>query len=119
MDISDIGSTDADALICHTDRPVSNGNANPGGGWFAPDGDDSVPGFRINRAPMIIRLLSGTGNPAQGMYHCLIEARSDQGMFQNVYVGLYHDGEGMQQSTYVRYGHKYSVACFRQCLSLW
>ena len=95
--INDIGSTDADALICHTDRPASNGNANPEGDWFAPDEGSNVPGFRTNKAPMIIRLLSGSGTPAQGIYHCSIEIQS-QGMFQNVYVGLYHSGEGMPQS---------------------
>ena len=95
--ISDIGSTDADALICHTDRPASNGNADPEGYWFAPDGDHNVPGFRTNK----IRLLSGSGTPAQGIYHCSIEIQSDQGMFQNVHVGLYHSGEGMSQSNCV------------------
>ena len=97
--ISDIGSTNAYALICHTDRPASNSNANPEGDWFAPDGDHNVPGFRINRAPMIIRLLSGSGTPAQGIYHCSIEVQSDHGMLQNVYVGLHRSGEGMEQST--------------------
>ena len=98
MEIGDIGTTNSEALICHTDRPASNGNANPEGGWFAPDGDDSVPGFRINKAHMIIRLLSGSGTPAQGIYHCSIEVQSDHSMFQSVYVGLYHSGEGMSQS---------------------
>ena len=99
--ISDIGSTNTDALICHTDRPASNGNTNPGGNWFAPNVDDSVPGFRINKAPMIIRLLSGSSTPAQGIYHCSIEVQRDQVMLQNVHVGLYHSGEGMQQSNCV------------------
>ena len=101
MEIRDIGSTNADALICHTDRPASNGNANPGGDWFTPDGDGAIPGFRINKAPMIIRLLSGSGTPAQGIYHCSIEVQSDQGLFQNAYVGLYHSGEGMEWSNCV------------------
>ena len=61
----------------------------------------NVPGFRTKKAPMIIRLLSGSGTPAQGIYHCLIEVQSDYGMFQNVYVGLYHSGEGMPQSSCV------------------
>ena len=101
MEISDIGSTNADALICHTDRPALNGNTNPEGDWFAPDGGGDVPGFRIKKAPMKIRLLSGSGTPAQGIYHCSIVVQSDQGMFQNVYVGLYHNGEGMPQSNCV------------------
>ena len=86
MEISDIGYTNADALICHIDRPALNGNADPAGDWFTPDGNDviwsgGVPGYQGNRAPMIIRLLSGSGTPAQGIYHCSIEVQSDQGMF--------------------------------------
>ena len=96
MEIGDIGSTNTDALICHTDRPASNGNTNPEGDWFAPDGDSNVPGFMVKKAPMIIRLLSGSGAPAQGIYHCSIEVQSDHGMLQSVYVGLYHSGGGMQ-----------------------
>ena len=118
MVIGDIGSTDNTALICHTNRPALNANANPGGDWFAPDGDEvinsgGVPGFKGNRAPMIIRLLSDTGIPAEGIYHCSIEVQGSQGL-QSVYVGLYHSGEGMQQSSCV-----YTTYCFRYCLSLW
>ena len=97
MVISDIGSTNADALICHTDRPNPNGNANPGGDWFAPDGEMIISGFRTNRGPKVLRLLSATDSdpPAQGIYHCLIEAKTSQDTFRNVYIGLYTSGEGM------------------------
>ena len=101
MEIGDIGSTNTDALICHTDRPASNGNADPEGDWFAPDVDDSVLGFRTNRAPMIIRLLNDSGNTTQGIYHCSIEVQG--GQLQDVYVGLYHAEEGMQQSVYIAF----------------
>ena len=100
VNINDIGSNNGDALICHTDRPGPNANAGSGGDWYAPDGDRNVPGFRVNRAPMIIRLLSGSGTPAQGIYHCSIEVQGIQGL-QSVYVGLYHSGEGMPQSSCV------------------
>ena len=100
MVISDIGSTNADALICHTDHPDPNGNANPKGDWFAPDesiiGDKMiVSGFRTNRGPKVLRLLRATDSdpPAQGIYYCLIEASQDT--FHNVYIGLYTSREGM------------------------
>ena len=102
MVISDIGSTNADALICHTDCPDPNGNANPEGDWFAPDkniidGGMIVSGFRTNRGPKVLRLLRATDSdpPAQGIYHCLIEAKTSQGAFLPVYIGLYTSGEGM------------------------
>ena len=51
--ISDIGSTDDTALICHTNRPATqNNNADSGGDWFGPDetrvDGTAVPGFRRN-----------------------------------------------------------------------
>ena len=96
--ISDIGSTNADALICHIDHPDPNGNANPEGDWLAPDESIDkmiVSGFRTNRGPKVLRLLRDTDSdpPAQGIYHCLIEASKDR--FHNVYIGLYTSGEGM------------------------
>ena len=37
--VSDIGSTNATALICHTNRPATvNNNVHSGGNWFAPLG---------------------------------------------------------------------------------
>ena len=97
MVISDIGSTNADALICHTDCPDPNANANPEGDWFAPDGGMVVSGFRTNRGPKVLRLLRATDSdpPAQGIYQCMIEANPSQGTFRNVYIGLYTSGEGM------------------------
>ena len=96
--ISDIGSTDDTALICHTNRPPPDNAANSGGNWFAPDetrvnGND-VPGFRRNRGPMIVRLLRNTATdpPFEGIYQCLVE--DDTLTFQTVYVGLYSSGGG-------------------------
>ena len=47
--ISNIGSNDESALLCHTNRLPSPGdNINSGGNWFAPNGTrvnyDDVPG---------------------------------------------------------------------------
>ena len=56
--ISDIGSNDNTALLCHTNHPASGGNS--GGDWFAPDQNrvagTAVPGFRRNRGPMVVKL---------------------------------------------------------------
>ena len=106
--ISDIGSTDNTALLCHTNRPPPHDSANSGGNWFAPNQTrvymNKVSGFRRNRGPMVVRLLRNTATdpPAEGIYHCEIE----DNMFkkQPVYVGLYNSGGGMYiQHTYMIY----------------
>ena len=100
--ISDIGSTDDTALICHTNRPATlNNSADSGGNWFAPNGmtidfgGTSVPGLRRNRGPMMVRLLRNTAidPPSEGIYHCLVE--DDTLTEQTVYVGLYNSGGGI------------------------
>ena len=97
--ISDIGSTDDTALICHTNCLPPDNAAISGGDWFAPDsttvnGSD-VPGFMRNRGPMMVRLLRNTATdpPSEGIYHCLLE--DDAGVIEPVYVGLYNSGEGI------------------------
>ena len=96
--ISDIGSADDTALICHTNRPNVEDRTNSGGNWFAPDGtrvnNNDVPGFRRSRAPMMVRLLRNTATdpPSEGIYHCLVE--DDTFTEQTVYVGLYNTGGG-------------------------
>ena len=94
--ISDIGSTDNTALICHTNHPATFGSSNQphsGGNWFAPDdtrvNDDDVPGFMRARAPMIVRLLRNTDTdpPSEGIYDCLVE--DDTFTIQTLWVGLY------------------------------
>ena len=103
MVISDIGSTDDTALLCHTNRPRPPGNRHSGGDWFAPDGTrvgnigtTDVPGFGRNRDPMVVRLLrnTGTGTPAQGIYWCSI--MDADGNDKIVHAGLYNDGEGIK-----------------------
>ena len=105
--ISDIGSTDNTALLCHTNHPATFGTtARPssGGNWFAPDGirvggtgsiHVSVPGFRRNRDPMVVRLLRNTATdlPAEGIYDCVIE--DDTSTPQTVSAGLYDSGGGI------------------------
>ena len=100
--ISDIGSTDDTALICHTNRPVivNRDNTKSGGEWVAPNakevnpGGTAVPGLRRTRGPMMVRLLRNTttGTPSEGIYHCLVE--DDTLTEQTVYVGLYNSGGG-------------------------
>ena len=98
--ISDIGSTDNTALLCHTNHPpTESGGSNSGGNWFGPDGDivgtlgsTTVPGFDRNRAPMIVRLRSNDGTPEEGIYHCVVEDADN--IPQTVYVGLYNSGGG-------------------------
>ena len=96
--VSDIGSTEGTALLCHTNRPASGGNS--GGDWFAPDGDKvgsvgstTVPGFGRNRAPMIVRLRRNAGTPEEGIYHC--EVGDATMTTQTAHVGLYNIGEGI------------------------
>ena len=101
--ISDIGSTDDTALICHTNRPATlNNNADSGGDWFAPDetrvDGTAVPGFRKTRGPMMVRLLRNTATdpPSEGMYHCLVE--DDTLTKQTVYVGVCYSGGGIHMN---------------------
>ena len=103
--ISDIGSTDITALICHTNHPAiyySYNNYTSGGNWFAPDltrvnGDD-VPGVTRNRGPMVVRLWRSILHDdnrlsAEGMYLCKVKDTSE--ISQTVYVGLYNRGNGI------------------------
>ena len=93
VDISDIGSNDDTALLCHTNRPPPAGSQHSGGEWYAPDGTrvngNDVPGVTRNRGPMVVRLKRTTGTPAEGIYHCEVNDTETQ---QTVYVGLYSDG---------------------------
>ena len=97
MEISDIGSTDDSALLCHTNFPPPSGSTTSGGDWFAPDGTrvsgTDVPGVTRTRDPMVVRLWRTSGTPPEGMYRCTIEDATST--FQIVYVGLYNTGEGI------------------------
>ena len=94
VDISNIGSTDDTALLCHTNRPPPAGSSHSGGDWYAPDGDrvdgDDVSGVTRNRGPMVVRLKRTTGTPAEGIYRCEVNDNTETN--KTVYVGLYSDG---------------------------
>ena len=112
VNISDIGSTDDTALICHTNY-IPSGGGKSGGDWVGSDGtavgdrfsdEHAVPGFRRSRASGVIRLIRYTTNrdpsldgmaltPPEGIYHCEIE---DASLTQQmVFVGLYNSGGGI------------------------
>ena len=94
--ISDIGSNENMALLCHTNRPPPPGMVTSGGEWFAPDGtrvtDSDVPGFRRNRGSMVVRLFRDNAVAAEGIYNCQI--MDIAGEEQTVHVGLYSEGGG-------------------------
>ena len=99
MLISDIGSTDNTALLCHTNRPPPHGGPKTSSGeWYGPDGtrvtDTAVPGFQRDRGPMVVRLRNSTstGTPSEGMYKCSI--KDTESIPKTVYVGLYNSGGG-------------------------
>ena len=96
VEISRIGSTDATALLCHTNFPPPPGSATSGGDWFAPDRtkipSSDVPGFARNRAAMVVRLRRTSGTPPEGIYECTIQDAASTP--QMVYVGLYNTGAG-------------------------
>ena len=93
MGISDIGSTNDTALICHTIHPYGSHSE---GDWFAPDGTvvggDDVPGLTTNEHPIAVRLFRNTvTDPApEGIYQCV--AKFDALTEQTIHVGLYYSG---------------------------
>ena len=104
--ISDIGSTDDTALICNTNRFANltsrpDGRIHSGGDWFAPDGNrvgdrgDDVPGFVMDRYPMMVQLvrdivIDPPSGPSEGIYYCVVE--DDTFTDRTVYVGIYGGG---------------------------
>ena len=105
MVISDIGSTDNTAFICHTNRPAFHNDAgyyHSEGDWIAPD--ETIvyyrrgPGFVRNRDPTVVRLLRSTAHnpPAEGIYQCRIQDVTETS--QTLYVGLYNSGRGKYSS---------------------
>ena len=93
VEMSDIGSTDSSGLHCSTNY------SDPGsrGDWIAPDGtrvsNGSVPGFRITRDPVSVRLVRNSGVPPEGIYQCVVE--NDTAILHTVHLGLYNSGGGM------------------------
>ena len=104
MLISDIGSSDDTALLCHTNRPPPpDGPNHSGGNWYKPDGTTRVGavsvaglGFGRNRGPKVVRLkrITGTGahTPSEGIYRCEINDAALTS--KTLHVGLYNSGRG-------------------------
>ena len=104
MLISDIGSSNATALLCHTNRSPPHGGPNDSGGnWYKPDRTrvDAVAvaglGFRRNRGPKVVRLKrrtdgTGAGTPSEGIYRCEINDAALKS--KTLHVGLYNSGGG-------------------------
>ena len=88
--LSDIGTTEETALICHTNQPPPDGVKNTLGEWVSPEeysiGRTGTPG-----SVSLMRNLAQT--PEQGMYLCVIQDMSRFSAVE-VYVGLYQTGEG-------------------------
>ena len=100
MTINDIGSNDTSALICNTNSTARNKNL---GDWFTPSGDkvggmsngpNSVQGLIRTKKPKRLLLKTTTGPPPEGIYHC--EVNNTRETFQELYVGLYYRGHGME-----------------------
>ena len=83
--ISDIGSNDNSALLCHTNRYYINGE------WHGPNGS-SINGFTETRRNRAVRLKRVGGTPTEGIYHCSIQDAAF--ISQTVFVGLYNNGRG-------------------------
>ena len=106
MEISDIGSSDITALLCHTNRPPPPGGTSSGGEWLAPNGTRvggldriGVPGFDGIRGPMVLRLRRRTtGTAAEGIYWCTVN--DDAGKAHTVHVGLFNSTEGILYQSY-------------------
>ena len=104
MLISDIGSSNATALLCHTNRSPPHGGPNDSGGnWYKPDGTTRIDaaavaglGFRRNRGHKVVRLKRRTGTgahtPSEGIYRCEINDAASTS--KTLHVGLYNSGGG-------------------------
>ena len=100
VEIGGIGSSNTDALLCHTDGSSS------GGDWFAPAGtrvgglgSTDVPGFDRNRDTMLVRLRRNSGTPKEGIYWCRVNDATET--FQMEYVGLYNTGGGIYSKFHI------------------
>ena len=93
--LSDIGSTDETALLCHTNRPLYPGLLHSGGDWFSPSGvrlAAKAQGLRRARGPMAVRLQRTNGTPAEGIYRCSVQ--DDTSNYHRLYVGIYNINGG-------------------------
>ena len=121
VDVSDIGSTNYEALLCLTNASNCCGNNHGNQGeWYLPSGvpvnaNNSLHFYR-NRGPSVLRLkltLNDDIYPDVGVYHCEIP---DAGRFnQTVYIGLYPSGMGMpmisKSPEYSSYNNSQLLTC--------
>ena len=98
MVISDIGSTDNSAFLCHTDLDPTGSHS--GGDWFSPNktrvNRNDVSGFTRRRGPYVVRLLRNYNDPTppvDGIYSCKI--RDSSQTLRMLFVQLVTSEEGM------------------------
>ena len=119
--MSYIGSSgDNTALLCITNLP-GNANGHSEGDWVAPDGtivgdtngNSTVPGFMVNRDPMVVRLFRNTASetsPPEGIYHCLVQ--DAELIHRKLFVGLYNDEGGSYSSHHFNSVYNSPFKCF-------
>ena len=99
VELSDIGFTDENALLCLTDLPTCCTDGT--GSWYDASGasigsqdSSGVPGFYTNRSDQVIRLIRYNDTSfVEGIYYC--EVPDSNNTTLTVYVGLYNSGGGM------------------------
>ena len=101
VEISDIGSTDTTALLCHNNCVQCSNSYHSGEDWFAPNRTavnfEDIPGFTRNRGRNVMRLKRINGTPVEGIYSCSIQNPAPA--IHTVYVGLYNSGKGIIRIT--------------------
>ena len=103
IDVSDIGNTNYEALLCLTN--ASNCCGHNQGEWYLPSGvpvNTNRMYFHRNRSRSVLRLIStlnGNIYPDVGVYRCEIPDAQSGGFNQNIYIGIYPSGMGMGKPT--------------------
>ena len=121
INVSDIGSTNYEALLCLTTASNCCGNNHDNQGeWYLPSGvpvnANNRMHFYRNRGPSVLRLKSTMNDdvyPDVGMYRC--EIPDDGGFNQTVYIGIYPSGIGMpiinKSPEYSSYNNRQILTC--------
>ena len=104
--LEDIGESDAQSLLCLTNRTdCCQPPQSPGGeigNWFFPNGSQVFNkgdgwDFYTNRGPSVVRMHRRRGG-VTGIYYCKIP--DDDGGVQILYVGVYTNTTGQLTSLY-------------------